>query len=420
MYEKLKQGGILVLQTYSTSLLKSNYARKPVLASAGVIIELMSCLVDFRSIMSETELEIWYHDEAEVDQDLSWVANSPYLRENAKFRDYGFCRYSKVLSLVEYTRPDFILTVNGVPYLSTEVTEMNPSGHNMPQRFSCLLRASEVGVPSLFYYPEYARRTVSDPAVRYLNVRVPLAQMKMSNIFKVPSLSMPWPTGNNNLPSTKVEDHAPLAEFVEYVAKLALDGTMISNDDSTVLDIVKDMKRVAHPNSPSSYDENKTYRAAVPKGETTSYALLDYSIDPPLSCEVKKTNELLKEVYARAGKRVPSTKKLTPLKNNEYCLVYTGTANKSKTGPEHPYPGYLTLLDILYLRTEDGQTTKDREMNLVFVLPISLESYKANAINRPTGLNILMEFADIIVLEDAAVLCGWMRNITAGAVLVEW
>jgi hypothetical protein len=58
-------------------------------------------------------------------------------------------------------------------------------------------------------------------------------------------------------------------------------------------------------------------------------------------------------------------------------------------------------------------------MNLAFRLPITFNAFKENAINRPTGLNILMEFSDFILLEDAIVLGGWMRNIAAGAILVR-
>jgi len=71
------------------------------------------------------------------------------------------------------------------------------------------------------------------------------------------------------------------------------------------------------------------------------------------------------------------------------------------------------------LRYDYGQTTRDRIMNLAFKLPIELDAYIQNALNRPTGLNILMEFSDFIILEDAVVLGGWLRNVAAGAILVR-
>lgn len=131
-------------------------------------------------------IELWYHDEAEVDARHSWLANSDFLIKNARTKSYENCSYSKVLALTEYARPDFILTIDGEPLLSSEITKMNPSGHNLPQRLSCLVRAAELGIPSLYYYPEYSRRTVSDPNPRFLNVRVPLSQLRLSEIYNIP------------------------------------------------------------------------------------------------------------------------------------------------------------------------------------------------------------------------------------------
>lgn len=66
-------------------------------------------------------IELWYHDENEVDERHSWLKNSPTLIKLAVRRSYDNCSYSKVLALVEYARPDFILTVDGEPLLSVEV-----------------------------------------------------------------------------------------------------------------------------------------------------------------------------------------------------------------------------------------------------------------------------------------------------------
>ena len=66
--------------------------------------------------------ELWYHDENEVDERHSWLSNSPWLINNTVRKSYDNCSYSKVLALVEYARPDFILTVDGEPLISVEVT----------------------------------------------------------------------------------------------------------------------------------------------------------------------------------------------------------------------------------------------------------------------------------------------------------
>lgn len=368
----------------------------------------------------DMKVEIWYHDPVEVDPQVSWVANSPYIIQNASFNEYPLCKYSKVLALNEYTRPDFIVTLDGEPIIVVEVSKENPSGHNIPQRFACMVRAAELGIPSLMYFPVCSRRTASNPGVRYLNVRVPLAQLRMSEIYNVPCLTMRWPTGPDNLPSSNIHDHAALAKFVEHVINSNMSGKKLDRSDAFVCRITQEMKRLCIPRQVSAYPRNSTYRIASPAGEPFSNNLINMSIDPPSSCQVYETTDFLKQQFSKARKSVPNSKKLEPIKARKYTLLYKGTANKSKTGPEHPYPGYLTLLDILYLRDADGQTSHSRSMNLAFSLPISLEAFKDNAINRPTGLNIIMEFADLILLDNALVLAGWMRNIAAGAVLIEW
>ena len=367
-------------------------------------------------------IELWYHDENEVDERHSWLKNSAYLVSNTIRKSYDNCSYSKVLSLIEYARPDFILTVDGEPLLSCEVTLMNPSGHNMPQRFSCLLRAAEMGVPALFYYPEYSRRSTSDPQPRYLNVRVPLAQLRLSEMFGVPSLSLFWPTDPSTLQPTKdITQHARLAKFVEYTLQLYLTTEKKLNVlDPEIIKIQDEMKAACKP--VTAYDTNESYRRYYPSGNAfTKQVLGVMAIDPPTSCSVENTEDLLDGIYSSFGKRFSSLKKQKKVKmllSRETTFVYQGTANKQKTGPEHPFPGYLTLLDILFLRSDYGQTIRDRVMNLAFRLPITVDAYTKNALNRPTGLNILMEFSDFIILEDAVVLGGWMRNVAAGAILV--
>lgn len=366
-------------------------------------------------------LEIWYHDKAEVDLSCSWTANSKKITSDKMLKDYSFCPYSKVLALVEYTRPDFILTYDGKPYLSCEITQENPSGHNIPQRFACLVRASELGVPSLFYYPAFARRGNSeDNNYRYANVRVPLAQLRMSDIFGVPSLSMAWPTAFNGLPTGVITDHLPLARYVDHVIELAEKGLLIDGSDKEVKKIRNEMIALATPKKKNRYRTNKSYRQPYPNGNLFSLNTVGMSVDPPPDCTIEKTDVLLKKYFAKAQRKIPKNKKLHPLVSREYCFVYKGTTNKKKTGPEHPYPGTATLFDILYLRQDGAQTARDRQMNLVFILPMALGTFREVAINRDTGLNILMEFCDLIILDDAMVLCGWMRNISSGAVVASW
>src|SRR5262245_62016261 len=108
---------------------------------------------------------VWYHDPAEVDPQTSWTGLVPHL-SGATYADITACSIPAVTDLFGYARPDAVIEVDGQPVLSIEQTMMNPSGHNLPQRFSCLLKAAEHGVAGVLYHPEYARRTYSDPNPR--------------------------------------------------------------------------------------------------------------------------------------------------------------------------------------------------------------------------------------------------------------
>lgn len=244
--------------------------------------------------------ELWYHDPNEVDPKHSWLKNSPSLISSCDRKHYDDCSYSKVLALVEYTRPDFILTIDGEPVLSVEVTTEVPTGHNLPQRYACLLRAAELGVPSLYYYPEYSRKTtgISDKTL-YLNVRTPLAQLRMGKIFDVPLLSMFWPTDSvTNFPTTDITKHAQLARLVEYTKRLYdTTGGKLKLSDPEVIKITEEMEKKSVPIKPSSYGVNASYRSVFPEGNAFTSGIAGKSIDPPRSCRVESTKSLLHVLY---------------------------------------------------------------------------------------------------------------------------
>lgn len=367
-----------------------------------------------------SDIEIWYHDPIEADRDRSWIANSSFLQE-CEQGSFDVCPYSRVLALAEYAQPDIVLSHKGIPFLSAELTRMNPSGHNLPQRFSCLVRAAEQGISSIFYYPKYSRRSNSDPNPRYLNVRVPLAQARLSQIYDVPSLSVFWPTNTTTLlPESGLQAHTELASLIENICRRICRGRRPGLNSALSRPYFDSMQTVAREYATERrYPPNPSYRRHFMQGDNFTRQVIGRGIDPPTSCQVFSTSELLSELFSRFNRQVPRNRKTNILLSRELSFVYTGTPNSREDGPEHPYPGYLTLLDILYLRTERGQSPRDRNMNLVFRLPIDLERFARRVLDRPTGLNILMEFADLIVINDAVVTGGFIRNLSAGALLIH-
>ncbi len=366
------------------------------------------------------KIEIWYDKPNETDADFSWINLSKGLKgcpQNAM--DYS--PYPQVLGLMEYARPDVVLTADGVPFLILELTQMNPSGHNLPQRFSCFVRAAELGVPAIYYYLEKSRRSKSDPNPRYVNIRVPLGQLRLAQLFNTPSVSIIWPTNSKTLQAeVGIHAHKQLAEFVDYVVKLAHRGKLLSNRDKRAISCYKQMKDVIYRYYGSKYSNNDSYNKLVVVGDCSSDKIIGRRVSPPESCQLRETSIFLQEEFFRVKhiKNIPANKKTAQLLSRSHSLIYTGTANAQKDGPEHPYPGYLTLLDILYARNDKGMVNRDRKYNLAFRLPIDLQVFKDKAFDRQTGLNILMEFSDLILLNDAVVVGGYLRNVSAGTILV--
>jgi hypothetical protein len=86
-------------------------------------------------------------------------------------------------------------------------------------------------------------------------------------------------------------------------------------------------------------------------------------------------------------------------------IVHAATANRARNESEHPWPGYLTLIDVLYARAGNVRRPEDREINLVSKLPIAAMEFvnSANTVPPRTLTGILDTFADLVSLEDGLV-----------------
>src|SRR5690349_2762063 len=63
-----------------------------------------------------------------------------------------------VEELLEYDRPDIILSFRTGPILTLERTEEVPTGHNVGQRFARIVRAAELKVPTVYFFPFAAQK----------------------------------------------------------------------------------------------------------------------------------------------------------------------------------------------------------------------------------------------------------------------
>lgn len=336
---------------------------------------------------------------------MTWTGLAKTLR-NAARCDIRNCTEPAITSLFLYARPDAVVSIGPQPLVSIEQTMMNPSGHNLPQRFSCFVRAAETGVSGIFYYPAVSRRTHSDPNVRYLNIRVPLAQFCLMDTFDVPSLSVFWPTGENRLPSTAKIAQQNLADLVDETLDAWHQGRPLT---ASYLSTLK-----AHANALSAMDDainaygsryakNASVRALMPNGFPRARRGAPASIDPPGKCELFPYARLFQMLETHYPNKTANwDKQRNRLSQREYALLFSGTANKNRTGSEHPWPGYLSLLDTLYCRGAHGRSTDQRNVSLVYRLPnVSEQAYSRGCQSNMTDIRIVSIFADLVLLDDA-------------------
>ena len=358
-------------------------------------------------------VRIYYHDPVEVDSASSWTGLSAF-GEQAERVNIGTVTEKRIVDLFDYARPDAIVTLDGHPVVALEQTRMNPSGHNIPQRFSFHLRAAELGVPSILYYPEYSRRTFSDPNIRRFQPRVPLAQARLSAAYGVPVLSVFWPTDPHTLlPSGNVVSHQQLASVIDVLISNVGSQSLLQLPE--VQQALQDMDRAVRTVMGTYKNrQNASVRRFYPQGLPTAHLPNGQALDPPNKCVMWATQAYEAAVRARARHPVTAL-----LPGRPHTLVFTGTANHSGNDSEHPWPGYLTLLDALYARTTDGRTVRDRDHNLVYELPIPAHLYasRANAKSPPTATYIVDNFADLIVLRDGLVMGRPQRSSAPASVL---
>lgn len=363
------------------------------------------------------EICVYYHDPIEVDPATSWTGLAKSLR-TAKYLDVTKTNKQSIFDLFAYARPDAVVEVDGRPLISIEQTQMNPSGHNIPQRFSFQVRAAELNVPSILYYPEYSRRTFSDPNPRYLQIRVPLAQRRLTQLYHTPALSLFWPTDKVTLlPSTNQKDHTELATLVDDLVACAQAGVNPVHSQEVAKALTK-MTSVATAHE-RSYRSNKSVRRFLPSGFSTSATMSGKRIDPPNAARLWATAEYLHSLTAKAKTTGFWPSMAANLKRRDLTLVFTGTANAAKSDSEHPWPGYLTLLDVLYCRS-GGRLPHSRDINLVYALPIASSTYvaRANRPSPPTPTYIVDRFADMIVLADGVVAGQSLRGSNPASVVL--
>lgn len=248
--------------------------------------------------------------------------------------------------------------------------------------------------------------------MRYVQVRVPLAQERLSQLYNIPALSVFWPTNPTTLlPDTAQSAHHGMADAVGALVKNAGNkGKLLSLPE--IQHALSEMDRVVAKLS-GGYAKNPSVRAILPNGFPTSVTKAGIAIDPPTSNVLYRTPDFLRTLaHMKAALGWPAIE--AKLRQRALTMVFTGTANNSRTDSEHPWPGYLTLLDTLYVRRTGGLRPSDRDANLIYRLPVNQSIFlpRLNRTKPPTATYIADTFSDLMILDGGVVVGRPLRGNT--------
>ena len=234
--------------------------------------------------------------------------------------------------IVEYDKPDIIVIKNDKPVLVIEITQEVPTGHNVGQRFARLVRAIELGIPAIYFFPFDAKKHGAYAGICNLNIRLLEAAKKMYEIHGTPLLCVNWPT--------------------DMHGEIIVDG---SEDDV--------IKRILASYVDSGFDKNceeilnhldfMCAEYASRLRVRPSYSKL------PSSVTRVKTSELISRYRLD---NVPLSFSVRP-----YTYVYRIDMTPAKCKRQDPYTGMVFIYDYMVCRT--GPNVEDKKSNLVLFFP---------------------------------------------------
>lgn len=280
--------------------------------------------------------------------------------------------------LLKYDRPDIILTYGSRPSLVLERTEEVPTGHNVGQRFARIVRAAEVRVPAVYFFPFVAqkhgkesqdREAEQKTNQRYVNARLFEALERLEEIHKSLVIPINWPVDKGyELLRTSQKD-----QEVQRIVSLVVDATLsnLPLEQLRANPFIAEIKEKARRERDQRLASQSRYS------------------EPPPSVKIIDTDSLIKacSMHKTVAARLSSRKN---------SLVYEIGMNYIRSDP---YTGMLLFYD--YLLTRTGPHSSQRSMNLVAKMPnISLDDWKRKCASKSARKDIFLfsNFSDAILL----------------------
>lgn len=240
-----------------------------------------------------------------------------------------------VENLIQYDRPDIILTDGQKALLVIEKTREVPTGHNVGQRVARLVKAVENRIPTIKFFPFDAKKHGEYAGICNLNIRLLLAFNKMWDIHETPIIALNWKVdGRGEL----IDDGSEDDEFKELMASFVSSSF---DRNCSVFNTVR---------AKSQDEYNQRLAAHKPYGK------------PPPSVSFIKTKDYLESI-----RDILTPSEINHLNKYQESIVYLIKMSEAKCRREDPYTGTQFIYDYAYCRS--GTQPDQKYKNLILHFP---------------------------------------------------
>jgi hypothetical protein len=266
---------------------------------------------------------------------------------------------SYVADILYLDKPDIIISgkqdgVHERPVFAIELASCTPQFQHSIQRFSRSLASVSNGCPNVLIMP--MRKQANNGATVYVrSAAADYGAVRLTDVFKVPSLVVDWPEKNGIL-QLNGQDTLPLLSDPNIV-ELGIYLRQAIGAFSQI-DYLGALSRL--PLTQKLIDHTRT--RAYASGAPTIAKPGGGGAGGQVKLGIIKTEELIKQLVAE-GRATPTSVSQIPeyFRNREECLLFYPTRITGHSGD--PYVGMMTYYDMAFCRT--GPTTRDRRYNLV-------------------------------------------------------
>ncbi|MHA1812699.1 MAG: hypothetical protein ACTSYX_04605 [Candidatus Thorarchaeota archaeon] len=275
--------------------------------------------------------------------------------------------------LVEYDRPDILLELDGRVVFGLEKTEEVPTGHNVGQRFPRIVRAAEMGVPFVKFFPFVAMKHGEYRGRCFVNARLFKAFERISRIHGVPIIAVNWPC---DAYYELVRDGSEKRELVALLQEL-----ISLNFDTRRSQLVPKLQAKMAAEYAERVSMNPRYK------------------DPPPSVKIVKTLDLVRQLRRRFG----ASNFPAHVVSRDESVVYRFEMTERCCRRQDPYTGMQFIYDYIWCRS--GPKPQDKYRNLFLECPkVSTATWlDANPDTPGSKSHLYYTLANGIILKDSVI-----------------